>query len=330
MSTHQASASNEDTIQASYKYGTSPLTPSSLTTPHETFLIGYPIAHSMAPLLHSTLFKGLNIPWTYKLLESKTSEPFLPSLKSPNVIGCAVTMPYKVSLLPSVDAVTDEARILGAINTVFLRKDAAGETRYIGTNTDTIGVRESLVRNFPDILEHSVGKPGLIIGGGGACRSAVYALWKWFGVSKIYIVNRLRSEAEAIIADFNAAEGFDGELMFVGSVEEAKALEAPVVVVGTVPDFPPKEEGEKVAAECTKVFMAKEKKGYVLEMCYHPNPRTAFFELCEKEGWKVIPGTEAMIYQGVAQQILWTEMPLEKFPVEEASKVIKEALAKHH
>jgi quinate dehydrogenase len=46
------------------------------------------------------------------------------------------------------------------------------------------------------------------------------------------------------------------------------------------------------------------KKGVVLEMCYHPQIRTRFYEAVEKMGWKVLPGMESMICQGVAQQVL--------------------------
>jgi quinate dehydrogenase len=318
----------EDILKLSYTYGSSPLSLNSRNEPLTTFLFGYPIAHSMAPALHASLFKGLSIPWTYTLCESPSTSLFLPTLRSPNVIGCAVTMPHKVSLVSAVDAITDEGRMIGAINTVFLRKSPTGKLRYIGTNTDCVGVREAFLRNFPDVLTRSNGAPALVIGGGGACRSAVYTLWKWLGASKIYMVNRLESEVLAIIESFRST-GFDGELVWVGSVEQAEALESPALVVGTVPDFPPKEEGEIIAREIVNVFMGKEKKGYVLEMCYHPQPRTAFFELAEEAGWKVLPGTESMIYQGVAQQVLWTELPLEEFKLTEAKRTVDEALLKH-
>ncbi|KAH6866056.1 quinate dehydrogenase [Thelonectria olida] len=178
---------------------------------------------------------------------------FLPALKEPDIVGCAVTMPFKVSIMSSLDDVTEEGRVMGAINTVFLRRAADGSTRHIGTNTDCIGVREAFLQNFPEVSTKALGKPALVIGGGGACRAAVFALWKWLGAS------------------------FGGELVHVASIEQAAALEAPVLVVGTVPNFPPKEEG------------------YILEMCYHPKTRTEFFNLDEEAGWKMLYNTKSMI-----------------------------------
>ncbi|KAJ5966268.1 NAD(P)-binding protein [Penicillium waksmanii] len=318
----------ESTLKESYNYGSSCITSSRCENSQRAFLFGYPIAHSMAPLLHATLFKGVSLPWEYSLLETQDSSEFLPALKQQNVIGCAVTMPYKVTMMSAVDEVTDEGRIIGAINTVFLRKSADGSTKYIGTNTDCIGVREAFLQNCPGIVSKSTGNPGLVIGGGGACRAAIYALWKWMGVKEIYVVNRLESEIRAIIDSFKATD-FGGELIWVSSVNQAAALEAPVLVVGTVPDFPPKEEGEILARNIVQTFLDKEEKGYILEMCYHPRPHTAFFNLGERAGWKMLCGTESMIWQGVAQQILWTELALEKFNLDGAARVITESLDKH-
>ncbi|KAI0880237.1 NAD(P)-binding protein [Annulohypoxylon maeteangense] len=316
-----------DILKSSYQYGTSALNQSSRSQPLRTFLFGYPLHNSLAPLLHAKIFEGLSIPWTYSPMETQDASRFIPALKAPDVIGCAVTMPYKVSMMSVVDEVTAEGKIIGAINTVFIRKAHDGSPRYIGTNTDCIGVRESFLQNFPDVLEHSTGKPGLVIGGGGACRSAIYALWKWLGASKIYLVNRIESEVTDMIQSLKTA-GFDGELIYVSSVEMAEGLEAPVLVVGTVPDFAPREEGEITARNIITTFLSKERKGYVLEMCYHPKPRTEFFEMAVAAGWKVLYGTEPMIYQGVAQQVLWTELSQENFSLDEVKKVISEKLEK--
>lgn len=318
----------EDTLQASYAFGSSVTSASEHAKPLRTFLFGYPIAHSLAPLLHHSLFKGLGVPWTYTLLETQDKTQFLPALTREDIVGCAVTMPYKVEMMSAVDELTEEGRMIGAINTVFLRRGPDGKKKYVGTNTDCVGVREAFLQNFPGILDRSTGRAGLVIGGGGAARAAVYALWKWLGVGRIYMVNRLESEVVTIIDSFKAV-GFTGEVVWIGSEEAAREADAPVVVVGTVPDFPPVAEGEKLARNITTVFLNKPEKGYILEMCYHPNPVTSFFDEAVKAGWTVLPGTESMIYQGVAQQTLWTELPLEKFQLDEAKYLIKKAVNQH-
>ena len=165
----------------------------------------------------------------------------------------------------------------------------------------------------------------MVVGAGGACRASIYALLQGLRASRVYLVNRYENEVEDIINSFKAA-GFTGEILHVSSLEQAAQLETPVLVVGSVPDFPPKEPGEIRARAIATHFLERSQKGCVLEMCYHPNPRTEFYEIANNNGWQVVLGTEAMIWQGVAQQILWAELPLSQFNVEEAKKIIRQAL----
>ena len=315
-----------DTLAESYSHGSKFVDADALSKPLRTFLFGYPLAHTLAPKLHASLFEGVSLPWSYKTHETQDQAEFLPALKQPDIIGCAVTMPYKVRMMSEVDEVTAEGRIIGAINTVFLRRASDGSTRYIGTNTDTIGVREAFLQNALEVCAAAVGKPAMVIGAGGACRASIYALWQWLGASKVYLVNRFDHEAEEIITSFKDA-GFGGEIIHVSSLEQAAGLETPMLVVGTVPDFPPKEPGEIRSREITTHFLDRPDKGSILEMCYHPNPRTELFKLGADKGWQMILGTEAMIWQGVAQQILWAELPLDDFKVDKAKDIIQKSIA---
>lgn len=165
----------------------------------------------------------------------------------------------------------------------------------------------------------------MVVGGGGACRSAVYALWKWLGASRIYLVNRLAGEVETIISAFGET-GMSCEIIHVGSVEQARELQTPALVVGTVPDCEPREIGEVLARGITVEFLERGEKGVVHEMCYHPNLVTGFYRLCEASGWSVVPGTESMMRQGVVQQVLWCERPLVESAVEAAERAVRGAL----
>jgi quinate dehydrogenase len=96
-------------------------------------------------------------------------------------------MPHKVAILKHLDGLTEEGRDVGAVNTLFIREDSTGKRLFMGTNTDVIGIRESFFRNAkPESFQN---RPALVIGGGGAARSAVYALRKWMNVGAIYLVS---------------------------------------------------------------------------------------------------------------------------------------------
>lgn len=302
-------------------------------------LLGYPIHHSLSPAVQNHMYSSKNLGWKYYLLESKDPADLLNALGSQDpentCIGAGVTMPHKVTFLSHVDDVTPAGKVIGAINTVFLRREkGTGKQLRIGTNTDAIGISRSFT-SLPRSLvaPDAQSRPGLVIGGGGASRSAIYALHYLLGVSEIYLVSRLKSETDELIAWFTRSTTgpeFKAKLTAVHSLEEAKALAAPYYAVGAIPDLPPQTEGEKLSYEITRELLAKKDKGLLLEMCYHPKIRTALYDYAEENGWYVIPGTEAMIWQAIAQHVLWTESEFanEQVIVEDLQKLVISELEK--
>lgn len=303
-------------------------------SPYTFPLLGVGLAHSRAPTLHNFLFEKSGAPFRYEILDTADPSGFLellqankklPNDSSANIssnintasedssavssslpfLGAAVTMPYKVQMTKHVDSIDENAAAVGAINTIYVRQKS-GHYINVGTNTDTVGVRDSILVHAGDIVEQSVksGRPGLVYGGGGACRLAVYALSAYLQCPTIYVVNRFASEVEELAKSMKEG-GFSGEIVHILSPEMAHGVEAPLLAVLTVPDFEPQSDEEKLARSTLQVFMDRQ-KGAVLEMCYHPNPVTVLSRAFESLGWRVISGVEAMIYQGIAQQVLWT------------------------
>lgn len=213
-------------------------------------------------------------------------------------------MPNKVAIMEHLDEMTEECRDVGACNTIYFRPaedTASGRRRLHGTNTDVVGVRESFYQNIsdPDGVFHD--RPAMVIGGGGAARSAVYALSKWMRATRIYLVNRDSAEVDAVIRGCRA-KGYGGDsLIHVATVAQAESLEAPGAVVACVPDLSPRSVEERTARAVVETFLRKEKKGAMLEMCYNPSPYTELGAIAQRQGWQVILGTEAMIWQGFEQ-----------------------------
>jgi quinate dehydrogenase len=209
-------------------------------------------------------------------------------------------MPHKVAILKHLDDLTPEGRDCGACNTILIRKDANGKRIYVGTNTDVVGIRESFYQNVKDPDQVFHGRPGMVVGGGGAARSAVYALRRMMNCKPVYLVNRDKAEVDAVIEECKS-KGFGQNLIHVETVEQAKQLPGPGAVVSCIPDFPPRTDLEKQARMVIETMVGKQHKGAFLEMCYHPSPWTEIGGIAEKAGWQLILGTEAMIYQGLEQ-----------------------------
>ncbi|MCJ1324334.1 hypothetical protein MMC10_000996 [Thelotrema lepadinum] len=234
--------------------------------------------------------------------------------------------------MSELDELSEEGRDVGACNTISLQ-ERHGRRVYVGTNTDVVGIREAFFQNVTDPTGLFFDRPGLVIGGGGAARSAVYTMRRWMRCSPIYIVNRDKSEVDAVISSFKGKR-WAGELIPVDSCKDAQRLEAPGAIVSCIPDFPPKTPKEHETREVIMTMLNKPHKGAILEMCYHPAPWTAIAEISAEAGWQVILGTEAMIWQALEQQRLWTGRPLNDMPVKEVkglvAKAISDPLAPRH
>lgn len=234
-------------------------------------------------------------------------------------------MPHKVAILPHLDELTDEGKRVGACNTVFMKH--VGDKRvYVGTNTDTVGIKEAFQQNVPNEDFH--GKPALIVGGGGAARSAAYALKVYMKAPVVYLVNRDKSEVDAVIS-WCKDHGYGQGLMHVASVQQAQELEGVGAIVACVPDFTPSTPAEIEARAILETFLQKS-KGAILEMCYHPKPWTQIAALAQEAGWKLILGTEAMIWQGLAQDSYWTGKSIADLAIDAVKKAIAKKLAEKH
>lgn len=243
-------------------------------------------------------------------------------------MGSGCTMPFKLDVIPYLDELSAEGKAIGAVNTIWFKTDAEGRRRFCGTNTDCIGVRDAFLTNVKDSSMFR-GRPGLVVGGGGTCRAAVYALQTFLGCSPVYIINRDKSEVDAVIEECNA-RGFGKDLIHVSTVAQAQQLQAPGAVVSAVPDFPPATENEKTARNILTELLSKPEKGVLLEMCYHPSPNTEISKIAKTLGWPVIMGTEAMIGQGFEQARLWTGIEITNEMREEARHCIREAISERH
>ncbi|KAK5092744.1 hypothetical protein LTR70_005260 [Exophiala xenobiotica] len=247
--------------------------------------------------------------WGQVLAETDDLAGFIRYLKSDTKsIGSGVTMPFKVAVIPLLDELTEAGRAVGAINTIFYRTGLDGQRRYVGTNTDVLGIRDAFLNNVSGASY--VGKPAVVVGGGGTCRAAVYALRDLLGCSPVYIVNRDKSEVDAVINEYASRDAAQG-LIHAATRAQAEFLPQPGIIVSAVPDYTPKTAKEVEARHILEIFLQRGHAGSpLLEMCYHPSPDTAISRLAESSGWQVIGGIEAMLGQGLAQASLWTGLQI--------------------
>lgn len=183
----------------------------------EVFLFGHPVSHSLSPALHNAAFKALGLPHAYSLRDvapDKLAEA-VGSLRG-DALGANVTIPHKERAMRLVDELGEEARVIGAVNTI-----ARKGSRLVGHNTDAYGFERAL-----DAI------PGprrvLLLGAGGAARACLHVLLR-LG-HDVAIANRTRPRAEELAR----AMSVDGSRARVVAWPVAgEALDADLVVNAT-------------------------------------------------------------------------------------------------
>lgn len=155
-------------------------------------IIGFPVAHSLSPVMHNAAFAALGLDWVYVPfpVPPEGLQAGVAGLSALGVAGFSVTIPHKVAILPFLDRISPEAELIGAVNTVALR-----DGLLTGFNTDGIGLLAALAGK---LAFSASGSSILVLGAGGAARSAVVAL-AGAGALRIDLANRSPENADALV-----------------------------------------------------------------------------------------------------------------------------------
>lgn len=287
-------------------------------SPKKFFLFGQPISQSRSPALHNTLFGLIGLPHEYGLFETANAKDIVDIIRNPEFGGGSVTIPLKLDVMPLLDSVDPAAKIIGAVNTIVPITNAGSDTALVGFNTDWQGMILALRNAGAQGSAGALTEAGMVIGGGGTARAAIYAL-KSMGHSPIYLVGRNRTK----LADLTSSFSQEYNIELLSSTEEVAQIpegKQPTVAIGTIPGDAPIDGAMKdILAAIFEVgshsanpagVNAGNSRKVLLEMAYKPAV-TALIELASNNGWRTVPGLEALVGQGVHQFKLWTDiMPL--------------------
>src|SRR5690625_4310667 len=163
-------------------------------------LIGYPIKHSLSPWIHEQFFKRTDLDGTYSIFEIEKQISFAEEMKKLRKIkldGFNVTVPYKVKIIDFLDEMDEQAKQIGAVNTVLCKNG-----KWIGYNTDGIGYVRSLLNSYPNLSE-TKDKRILILGAGGAAKGILHALIH-NGYKNITIANRSMDKANQLLRNISS------------------------------------------------------------------------------------------------------------------------------
>jgi shikimate dehydrogenase len=243
----------------------------------------------LSPTLHNAAFAALAIDAHYEARDVAPEDlpAAVEALREPACYGANVTAPHKQRVMPLLEAITHEARALGAVNTIINNSG-----RLTGDNTDGHGLARWMTEAGIVVRDRRV----LVIGAGGAARSAVWAL-ATLGASRIHVVNRTLERAAEMAEDLRAAGVAETSW---GALDEAArpAREAWGVIVnatslghhGQAPDVHPSCYSPQSVA---------------IELAYNP-PETGFMRAAQAAGARAENGLGMLVHQAALACERWT------------------------
>jgi shikimate dehydrogenase len=158
-------------------------------------VMGWPIAHSRSPLIHNHWFAQHSIDANYERMPVPVEglAEAVRGLLAAGYVGCNLTLPHKVAVLPLLSELSPAAAAIGAANVVMVKPNGD----LIGHNTDAFGYLHNLRQAAP--RWQPAHGPALILGAGGAARAVAYALAQ-ARVPELGIVNRSVEKAQELAA----------------------------------------------------------------------------------------------------------------------------------
>ncbi len=194
-------------------------------------------------------------------------------MKNKNLLGLAVTIPYKREVIPFLNEVTDAVKQMNACNCIKIR-----EGRLIGYNTDVVGFELSFVKHLQP--QH---KSALILGTGGAASAVEFVLQK-LGI--LYrVVSRKKEDNE--------------QLLTYDQLDETILKESQIIIncspLGT---YPKVEEAPAIPYDLITPHH------YLFDLVYNP-AETKFLRLGKEKGAAIQNGYDMLVLQAEANWKIW-------------------------
>jgi shikimate dehydrogenase len=235
----------------------------------------------------------------------------LKGMISLGIRGFNITIPHKENILPHLNNVSEEASLIGSVNTIV---NELGKLN--GYNTDVNGILESLLP-FKDEI---VGSQVSVIGSGGSARTVLYTLIRHLKPKKIVLINRTEQRADHLKNYFRDKMKYTGirtlELYPPAMVDTLNSSK--LVVNATPVGMTPKSDDT-----ITTIGESFTKGQIVFDLVYNPS-QTNLLRLASSKGAVTIDGLKMLVHQAAKSFELWTG---EKMPIEQVHKSLQLYLA---
>ena len=247
-------------------------------------VIGWPIEHTLSPVIHNAAFVALGMDWVYVPLPVATARlpAALDGLGALGFAGANVTMPHKTRAAELVPDLSHDARLLRAVNTIVVGTDGLA-----GHNTDALGF-ERFLRE--DTGFDPSGRAALLFGAGGGARACALALSRG-GLAELSVAVREPSRGE----DLRATLEGSGTALRVVSIDHVSEVHADLIVNAT----PLGVHGERLPLPSLVPGVVG------VDLLYRPSA-TPFQAEIREGGGSVFGGLGLLLHQAAISFELWT------------------------
>ncbi len=276
-------------------------------------LFGHPVTHSLSPVMHEAAFEHSGLDYRYLLFDiyPPNLKKALDSLFPLGFRGINLTLPHKKRAIAFLDRVTDEAKMIGAVNTIVV-----DHGKLIGHNTDGKGFIASIERDARVKLKN---KKVVILGAGGAAHAIATEL-ALAGVGKMSIFNIVLYEAKDLairIKRYIHSSDTEFFLLKPGDVLDEKIRGADIIINATSVGL---KESDPLLVNPSVI----DDRHLVCDVIYNP-PKTKLLEAAHKRKAKTLNGLGMLLYQGAISFELWTG---KKAPLQVMKTVLEKAIRK--
>ncbi len=276
-------------------------------------LIGNKLRHSISPQFQQAAFDYLSLDIRYEVWETAKDElpKVVEGMRDAAKLGANVTIPHKEAVLPLLDDVDNDARRIGAVNTIVNRGG-----KLIGYNTDASGFMRAL---RDDGAFSPRNKRVVLLGAGGAARAVGFALVD-AGVRSLIILNRSVERGRALAWDLKVSDTEVVALSWKDGNTLTALAECDLLVNCTSVGM---KDGSGEGKSPLGIGLIP-KRALVYDVVYNPL-ETPLLAAAKKAGARTLGGLPMLVYQGAASFELWTG---KSAPIDIMMRVAKRALAK--
>ena len=263
-------------------------------------VVANPIKHSISPFIHNSAFEATHTNGVYLAWEVEGTDlaETVANIRRYQMYGINLSMPYKEQVIPYLDQLSEEACLIGAVNTVVNR-----EGTLIGYNTDGKGF-------FKSLPSFKISKKRLVLLGAGGAAKAILAQAILNGVSQISVFVRSSSmeKTRPYLEKIQNATGFRVDLFALEDVQDLQdsITQADLLVNAT-------SVGMDGSSQPIPTSIVLPEKLLVADVIYQPF-ETPFLKWAKEQGNQSINGLGMLLYQAAEAFELWAgkEMPTDQ------------------